>query len=505
MEFETPPPATVDEALADLSVRFLANLPVDEPPTVERLFFQIQQAHWYYLDFVVSDSGGTEDLPHLNTFEFTRLLFERCPLLQHYSDRFAGFMTQFKEYTWQIPTFGCILLNAALTHVVLVRSFKGKSWGFPKGKVNQHEPHADCAAREVREETGADVRGIIREDEFLSVQQGAHFQKLFIVSGVPEDTAFAPEARKEISEIRWFSVDSIPCLTGEKGANRFWQLRDYLPRLRIWIQQQRRQAAAAAGGGGTVGSSKKARKRAARAAATEAASLTVPAKSGAGKPPKSSVRGAAASLDDLLSSALEDGLGGGGGGDAASKRWSTTEMFAANERLLGRAFEYDGNPHTFWDATRQQRELQARLQGEEDSKDEAAATAAALAALPVIGANVSDAEKRARLLALAEGASQRRAASDAAAIRAAPPPSQTSPTAAAAADERAATPQPDGLRVEGGASPPGTVQLKKRRGKAGTEAPAQLGSSGPSTAGAARDSTAGFRFDVAKIIAAMAL
>ena len=46
MECEAPPPTNVDEALADLSVRFLANLPVKEPPTVERLFFQIQQAHW---------------------------------------------------------------------------------------------------------------------------------------------------------------------------------------------------------------------------------------------------------------------------------------------------------------------------------------------------------------------------------------------------------------------------------------------------------------------------
>ena len=78
MEFEAPPPTNVDEALADLSVRFLANLPVREPPTVERLFFQIQQAHWYYLDFYVDEYGGTEDLPHLSGWDFTRLLFERC-------------------------------------------------------------------------------------------------------------------------------------------------------------------------------------------------------------------------------------------------------------------------------------------------------------------------------------------------------------------------------------------------------------------------------------------
>ena len=49
-----------------------------------------------------------------------------------------------------VPVFGAILLNASLTHVLLVRSFRGKSWGFPKGKINEGEPHADCAAREVK-------------------------------------------------------------------------------------------------------------------------------------------------------------------------------------------------------------------------------------------------------------------------------------------------------------------------------------------------------------------
>ena len=44
MELEALPPAGLDEALADISLRFLANLPEDEMPTVERLFFQIQQA-----------------------------------------------------------------------------------------------------------------------------------------------------------------------------------------------------------------------------------------------------------------------------------------------------------------------------------------------------------------------------------------------------------------------------------------------------------------------------
>jgi hypothetical protein len=44
---------TLDEALEDVETRFLYNLPEAELGTVDRLFFQIEQAWWYYEDFVV--------------------------------------------------------------------------------------------------------------------------------------------------------------------------------------------------------------------------------------------------------------------------------------------------------------------------------------------------------------------------------------------------------------------------------------------------------------------
>lgn len=44
---------------------------------------------------------------------------------------------------------GCILLNAAMTDVVLVKCWKGRSRGLPKGKINQGERAIDAAVREV--------------------------------------------------------------------------------------------------------------------------------------------------------------------------------------------------------------------------------------------------------------------------------------------------------------------------------------------------------------------
>lgn len=43
------------------------------------------------------------------------------------------------------------------------------------------------------------------------------------------------------------------------------------------------------------------------------------------------------------------GGGGGGGGGGVGEGWDFESMLAANERLTGRKFEYDGNPHEFGD------------------------------------------------------------------------------------------------------------------------------------------------------------
>jgi hypothetical protein len=39
---------TFDEALEKVETRFIYNLPETELAHIERLFFQIEQAHWFY-------------------------------------------------------------------------------------------------------------------------------------------------------------------------------------------------------------------------------------------------------------------------------------------------------------------------------------------------------------------------------------------------------------------------------------------------------------------------
>ncbi|KIZ01783.1 putative DCP2 decapping enzyme [Monoraphidium neglectum] len=76
----------------------------------------------------------------------------------------------FKEFKRNVPVMGAILLDARMEHVLLVRGFKGAScWGFPRGKIMKDESDADCAVREVMEETGYDLEGLLNSDDFIEL------------------------------------------------------------------------------------------------------------------------------------------------------------------------------------------------------------------------------------------------------------------------------------------------------------------------------------------------
>ena len=53
-------------------------------------------------------------------------------------------------WTQGIPVVGAILVSPGLDRCLLVRGWGAQaSWGFPRGKINEHEPDAACAVREV--------------------------------------------------------------------------------------------------------------------------------------------------------------------------------------------------------------------------------------------------------------------------------------------------------------------------------------------------------------------
>ena len=184
-----------DAVLQDLEARFLTYLPPDEISTPERLFFHIEQCHWFYEDFY---SDNHAHLTSFNLKDFSREFFSRSSLLCPYHDQYLDFMKEFSEYKSQIPVCGCIMMNPQLDKVVLVQNWKGTSWSFPRGKINEGESPERCAVREVLEECGCDVcdLGFIPEKlQSIKHSIGQQQVELFIVPGVPEATVFIPIAR----------------------------------------------------------------------------------------------------------------------------------------------------------------------------------------------------------------------------------------------------------------------------------------------------------------------
>ncbi|KAK4529881.1 hypothetical protein CCYA_CCYA02G0738 [Cyanidiococcus yangmingshanensis] len=194
---------TLSSVLTDLAARFLLNLPASEFESFERLFFTIEEAHWFYLDFY---RDHNTKLPALSLPDFASRLFEQVEFLRPYVQHLGKLFADFQAYKREVPTAGVAMLNENLDKVLLIRSWQRQQWSFPKGKIAKGETHLQCAIREATEETGFDVSNYIQADTYVDAQVHARPCRLFMAIGVPESASFQPLVRKEVSEIRWFSV-----------------------------------------------------------------------------------------------------------------------------------------------------------------------------------------------------------------------------------------------------------------------------------------------------------
>ncbi|KAJ2920206.1 hypothetical protein MD484_g233, partial [Candolleomyces efflorescens] len=228
--------ATEEEILEDLSSRFILNLPDEELASLERVCFQVEQAHWFYEDFIREENRNCHSLP---LKKFTAMMFAACPILQHwnYEEAFEKFM----QYKTLVPVCGAIMLNETWDKCVLVKGWKSSSgWGFPKGKINETEPKADCGVREVLEETGYNLAGKINPEHFIETTNNGQRITLFIVPGVPEDYPFRTKTRKEISKIEWFKLTDLPTWRRNKQVpGKFYLIAPFVGPLKGFVNSNK--------------------------------------------------------------------------------------------------------------------------------------------------------------------------------------------------------------------------------------------------------------------------
>lgn len=241
--------------LDDLCVRFIINLPPEELESVERICFQVEEAQWFYEDFI---RPLDPSLPSLSLRPFSLRIFQHCPLFSEWSaDSYTAAFAEFLAYKSRVPVRGAIMLNEEMNQVVLVKGWKkGANWSFPRGKINKDEDDLDCAVREVYEETGFDINaaGLVKEAKdmkYIEVTMREQHMRLYVFRGVPMNTHFEPRTRKEISKIEWYKLDDLPTLKknrqqegmGESlaNANKFYMVAPFLVPLKKWISQQRKR------------------------------------------------------------------------------------------------------------------------------------------------------------------------------------------------------------------------------------------------------------------------
>nr|CAD1820846.1 unnamed protein product [Ananas comosus var. bracteatus] len=226
------------ELLDDLCSRFVLNVPKEDLESFERILFLLEQAHWFYEDNSVEQNPS---LKSLSFKEFTSLMFNSCSTLRPYIAHIDDIYKDFTYYKFRVPVSGAIILDESYERCLLVKGWKaGASWSFPRGKRSKDEEDHTCAVREVLEETGFDVSKLLKMDDYIEVVIGQQRVRLYIITGVKDDTAFAPLTKKEISEISWHRIDDLQPAGDDaisRGVNglKLYMVAPFLTALKAWI------------------------------------------------------------------------------------------------------------------------------------------------------------------------------------------------------------------------------------------------------------------------------
>lgn len=283
-------PSTV---LSDLCSRFIINVPEEERTDLIRIFFQIEIAHWFYLDFYCDSSFSTISTSSCNQLTkspnfamncispyntgsssndesndnivkqqqsqlmkpcsirtFAQNIFRHCSFLMEHSNQVDDILSKWKVFKHAVPTNGAIILDESMRNVLLVQGFWAKaSWGFPKGKVVEEESEKHCAVREVLEETGYDISDKLKEDQYLEIQINDQTIRLYIISGVSKSENFEPRTRREIKDVKWFAIDELPVHRKDSrtkqtlgySPNAFFMVIPFLKALKQWIFANNRE------------------------------------------------------------------------------------------------------------------------------------------------------------------------------------------------------------------------------------------------------------------------
>jgi len=119
--------------------------------------------------------------------------------------------TFFKKFIL-VPAAGGLVMNEKKESLFIFR--KGK-WDLPKGKMEKGEKPADCAIREVKEETGLKKvkLGQLLTLTYHTYHEGTNFmlkESHWFLMKSKSDQLLTPQIEEGIIQIRWANKEEIP-------------------------------------------------------------------------------------------------------------------------------------------------------------------------------------------------------------------------------------------------------------------------------------------------------
>lgn len=110
---------------------------------------------------------------------------------------------------WKPHTYGSKVIIRSGDRYLLVRNAYGrKNWTFPGGRIEKGEQAQDAAVREVLEEVGIEVDGVVFVGEIISRVEGKYDHVSVYVADVGEVAVVADPF--EIEEHQWFREEMFP-------------------------------------------------------------------------------------------------------------------------------------------------------------------------------------------------------------------------------------------------------------------------------------------------------
>lgn len=241
--------------IEDAGVRYFINVPDEDISTPARLMFVLEEAFWFYYDYLCAFSQTKNYASNFK--KFLVLVVKYCPQITYFAkasqanskdDKNKGWterdiddaLTQFREYKSTIPVRGCCILNEQLDSILLVQDATSKTWSFPRGKIGKDEDDVKCAIRECFEETGLDLAENIRPDKYMNTNMQGKQIRIYFCTDVAMNVVekFKPMSTYEIKDMKWFSVKSLKKLHGTKSKRHTFLVNALIFKISKFVNEE---------------------------------------------------------------------------------------------------------------------------------------------------------------------------------------------------------------------------------------------------------------------------